>query len=285
MLNIVVIINGLILGSLYSLIAAGFSLIYGIEKRVYLAYGAFYVLGAYLMYLLFNQIGLNLFAAILIAVTSMFFLGIVLEKTLVRKVKKYADDVMLITLGFAIFAENVVIAIWGPWYLFPQAYVSGDIRISGDISVPTYQIVIFFIAITIFLLLKLVIGKTMFGKAIQATSQNETGALLMGINVNWISSMVTGLGSALAACGGIFLAPIYAINPYGGWSPLIRALGIVVVGGMGSLEGSFVAGITLGLVESLIAYYVSPTLRVMAYFIAIILILFLRPKGFFGKGA
>ncbi len=280
MLDLGILFNGIILGSLYGMIACGFTLIYGVGKVANLAYGHLYMASTYLAYLLVTSgVALVLMAPLTIAATVV--MGI-LTQYIIQRGKGNFNRELFISLGIAIIIENLLLAYFGGTYRFAPNFVYGTIVI-GDIVLETYRVIIFALTMIVFLVLSLMVAKTRFGRSMRAVSQKEDASWLMGIDVERVKLTSGGLAGALAATAAILLLPLYPIFPSMGWNYLLVGFAIVILGGMGSILGTLSAGVVLGAGESLFGYYISAGLRGTVYFVAIIIVILIRPQGLFGK--
>ena len=279
------IINGLVVGSAYALIAVGHTMIFGMMKIVNFAHGELYMLGAFFTFTFVSYIlQLNYFLALAIAMVLIILFAALTERTMISKL--VGKDIMtttLITIGFSIFLQNIVQAVWGanPRSL-PHPFRKEPLEIAGIfITVPRLMIIV--ISIVVIILLHLLIQKTKLGKAFRATFQNRDSALLAGINVKFIYTLSYSLGSFLAALAGGLLGMIYIIEPTMGALAVGKAFTIVIVAGKRSYLGAIGVGYGLGLIESLGAGYISSEYKDAFAFVILIIVLLLKPEGLFGK--
>ncbi|MFW9801763.1 MAG: branched-chain amino acid ABC transporter permease [Candidatus Thorarchaeota archaeon] len=280
MLNLEILFNGIILGSLYGLIGCGFTLIYGVGKIANLAYGHIYMAATYLAYLMIIN-GIALPVVVLVTAGASLAIGVVTQRIIERAEGSHNRE-LFISLGIAIILENLLLAYFGGMYRFAPDFMYGTIEI-GDIVLETYRVVIFALTLIIFIVLSLIIAKTRVGRSMRAISQNEDASWLMGIDVERVKLATGGIAGGLAAIAALLLLPLYPIYPAMGWTYLLVGFAIVILGGMGSVKGTLLAGVVLGAGESLFAYYISTGLRGTIYFITIIIVILIRPEGFFGS--
>jgi len=280
MINLEVFFNGLILGSLYGLMSGGYSLIYGVGKVSNLAYGHMYIASTFLAYMLYKQ-----FQSLLVVVPVVLFLTFLLgvaTQYLLELVSEDHSRVLFLSLGIAIILENLLLAYFGGIYRFSPRYISGLIEFAG-IRLDIYRVITFAVTISLYILMSLLVTKTQFGTEMRAVSQNEDASWLMGINVQRVKLLTGGIAAGLAGVAAILLLPIYPIYPAMGWEYLLVGFAIVIVGGLGSLNGTLIAGVILGAAESLFGYYVSSGLRGVFYFSIVVVVLLIRPQGILGK--
>ncbi|MGC9115928.1 MAG: branched-chain amino acid ABC transporter permease [Fervidicoccaceae archaeon] len=283
MLNIFlqVIINGILVSGIYALAASGLSLIFGVMGVANAAHASLAIFSAYITYTLQTSLGINPLYGMIITGILFFGLGIVLYRFLVSKV----EELMAFTLlyMFSIFITNSIVFIWSNLYRqinVPQ--LSGSFLLGG-LYLPKDRTVTFLIAISTILMIAYVLKATYFGKAVRATMQNPIGASLMGINVSRIKLYVFGIGIFLSAIAGVMMGIIYAFSPTFGdiWIGLLFA--IVVFGGLGSLTGTFIASLIIGIATSLTSAYLSSVWAPLIAFIILILTLWIKPTGLMGK--
>jgi branched-chain amino acid transport system permease protein len=281
MINIQIIVYGLLTGLLYALLSSGYALVYGTMKIINLAHGFFYTMGAFLIYLMVVQMGFHPAISILLSIAFAFVFGMVFEKFFIRQVKGIRD-MEILTLAVAMFGENLLQAIYGPFYRFVPYYIEGVWRVSG-LYLEFQRVLIVIVTIAMFAGLWFFISKTDFGRSMRATSQDKEAAGLIGIDVERVNLVALGISCSAAAAAGIFLAPLGAIYPAMGWTPLVRAFTVVIFGGMGSYKGALVAGLILGFSETLFGYYIFPEISDIFLFAVILVVLLVRPSGLFGE--
>ena len=278
------IVYGLVIGSSYVLMAAGFSLIWGIMGVLNLAHGEFYMLGAYIAYYVSFLLGFNPIMSAIVAMAAMFFFGIAFERALLSPLygrKGWEMSTVLITVGASILIQNLALVIFGEKYKGLPMYFEGELEI-WKIVLSYDRLVVFLVGIFLIALLWYLLKYTRVGMAMRAVSQNQEGAYLTGINVHKIFYLAFGLSAAFAAAGGALLAPIYFVYPTVGAGPLLMAFAIVIFGGFGSVKGAIVAGFLLGVFESLVVLMVSSAWKDVFVFILVIIVLTVRPRGLFG---
>ncbi len=278
-----ILILGTIWGALYSLIAVGFTLIFGVAGIIHLAHGSFYMLGAYLAYAFMTVLKMNVLVSALLAVATTAVIGMILDRFCIRPMRDRHVYVLIITLAFALFFQEAMYGIFGPHGKAVRSFVEGEVTLGG-VHVSYQKVLTFFVASLLVVLLWFFIKKTKTGKSISAVAQNKEGAVFVGIRYEKVYVMTAGISAGLAAVAGVFIAPILEAVPTMWAFPLFKAFAIVIIGGLGSLEGAVIAGMLLGYSETIVSLLISANYPDMVYLIAIILILVFRPTGLISKG-
>jgi len=279
-----ILVLGAIWGALYSLISVGFTLIFGVAGIINLAHGAFYMLGAYLGYTFITVLGMNVVLAALLAVSATAAIGMLIDRFGIRPMRETHVYVLIITLAFALFFQELMYAFYGPHGKAVKSFVIGDM-ILGDVHVSYQKVLTFFVAGTLVVLLRFFIKKTKTGRSIEAVAQNRDAAVFMGIQPERVYLTTMGVSAGLAAVAGVFIAPILEAVPTMWAFPLFKAFAVVIIGGLGSIEGAIIAGMLLGYSETIVSVLISANYPDMVYLVAIILVLVLRPRGLLGKRA
>jgi branched-chain amino acid transport system permease protein len=278
------IIDGVLTGGVYALMAAGLSLIFGVMDIINIAQGAMVVLGAYLSYVLSVHLGIDLFVGLAITVPAMFAVGIVLEWGFMRRLREGDRTSMsiLVTFAFAIIIEGVLTMIFGTDYVQLSApYVNDSVHVL-NFYVPVMYLLGFGMAAILMAGLYLLFFRTRFGRGLRASLQNRTAADLVGVNVNRTRMIAVGIGVAVTACGGMVYGATVAFNPNSGYDLISRLLAIVILGGMGSIGGAMASAVLLVVAADVVAVVWSPVWSVLVFFGAILLVLSVRPAGLFG---
>jgi branched-chain amino acid transport system permease protein len=293
MLALDLAINGLIIGTFYALMAVGLSLIFGILKVVNFAHGEFYMVGAYAYTLSALMLGLWPWLALPLAFLIGILLGLVVERLLMRPL--YAgytswglmrdEYAVIVTFGLSLFLVHLVDKVIGPYAFKGPALVGVSRMTLGPILISGHRLVAAIVAVAVITVVALVIRYSYWGRQIQAVAQNRLGASLAGIDTAKASAIVFALAGGLAAISGALLANIFNPTPDVGVFPAIKSYVIVVLGGMGSVPGSIIASLVLGVLESFGAVYISYQYRDTFGLIILILFLLLRPQGLFGERA
>jgi len=284
--------NGAVIGVIYALIAVGVTLIFSILKIVNFAHGDLYMLGGYCGYYIITLLAFPPLVAMFASMVVLFALGILLERSLLTPL--YSDRTerkdeygLIVTFGLAFFLRNIAIILFGPFPLKPPSFVPG-VQHFGSFIVTNDRLFAGGFGIVIILALLYFMHRTIWGQALDAVSQSRDSAAIIGINAKRFNSLAFGIGAALAAGAGALIAPIFSLAPDMGVLPNIHAYVIVILGGMGSVAGSIIAGILLGESESLFtAFFPDPT-RAFAYtnafgVLVLMVVLIFRPQGLFGR--
>ena len=274
------LINGISLGSIYALVALGYTMIYGIIKLINFAHGDIYMLGAYFGFIATTMFGFSFIPAILFSIA-----GIIIERVAYRPMRNAPRIAILITaIGVSFFLKYSMILIATPQPRTFPAVFEATIYHFGPLVVNSQQIVILISALILMAVLTYIVQNTKAGKAMRAVSFDADAARLMGINIDRVISMTFALGSALAAAGGVLVGIYYnSIDPLMGMVPGIKAFVAAVLGGIGIIPGAMLGGIILGVVEAMVSGFFSSTFRDAAAFAILILILLYKPAGILGK--
>ncbi len=279
------LVNGISLGSIYALIALGYTMIYGIIKLINFAHGDIYMVGAYIGFFAITQAGLSIVPALLVSLVTTALLGMLVEK-LAYKPLRHAPrlSVLITAIGVSFFLEYASMYFVSPTpRTFPVVMDSVAINIGG-LVINGQQLLILGITFVLMVILTYIVKFTNTGKAMRAASFDTETAQLMGINSDRIISITFGIGSALAAVAGVLVGIYYnSIDPLMGIMPGLKAFVAAVLGGIGILPGAVVGGIILGVVEAFVSGFISSTFRDAAAFAILIIVLLVRPTGIFGK--
>lgn len=278
-----VVIFGTIWGAIYTILALGFTLIFGVARVLNLAYGAIYMVASYLIYSLVSGMGMAAVPAWIIAVVATSIAGVAMYRVFIFPLRDSLGRVLIVTSGIAIFLQEVAVLVYStePRYV-PTAF-PGSLEILG-VRVTHQQLLTLVVAVVLVVLLQAFLVRTRVGRELRAVAQDSEMASLMGISVQRAYLFAMALSTALAAAAGALVAPFLTVSPEMGWSPLLVAFTIVVLGGLGSLWGTIVAAFIVAYAEMLTAFLISPQLRDVVTFGIMILTLVFRPHGLFGKG-
>ncbi len=278
------LINGLIMGSMYSLLGSGLTLIYGTMRILNFAHGEMYMLGGYLMFFFFKQYGILPVPSILFAVAAVFLIAMVFQRLslhyLVKK-ENSAFSTIAMTLGFSIVLQNIALRLWGARFNHIPYYIEGSLQI-GELRIPMMRILILVVAVATIVIMTVLLKYTRFGMAVRATSQDRDAAEVLGVPAHRIHMLTFAIGSALSALAGTMLAPIYAINPWMGVPVMLKGFVVIILGGLGSYPGAILGGIILGIIEAVGLTLTSSAWRDVISFIVLILIIWVKPWGLFG---
>jgi branched-chain amino acid transport system permease protein len=285
LLNIV--IAGLLLGGLYALIAVGLSLQYGVARVLNISHGEFIMLGALTTWTLYTAFDLNPLLTLAIVGPAAFALGYLIHRTLFKRIKDssespgiFESNSMLAAFGLLFIIQNIALIIWGP-ETRGYSYMAIPVDIVGARFGANRLITLGF-SVVIGLAFYLFLARTRMGKAIRAAAQDPDMAGLMGVNINWVLALCFGFGAAMAAMAGVLISMCYPVHGVMGLEYTVIAIIVVVLGGLGSIPGSFLGGFILGLVGSVVTYF-EPGLALVAYYGIFILLLLVKPTGIMGK--
>jgi len=279
------LINGISLGSVYAIIALGYTMVYGIAKMLNFAHGDVIMVGGYIAYCAFSYLGLSAILSIVGAILVCTLLGIVIEKLAYKPLRSATSLAVLITaIGVSYFLQNAALLIWtsNP-KSFPNMVKEGSFEL-GSATVSYTALATIIVCIIIMVALTLFTSRTKMGKAMRAVSEDKAAAQLMGINVNRTISMTFAIGSGLAAIAGVLLCSAYpTLMPTTGSMPGIKAFTAAVFGGIGSIPGAMLGGILLGIIEIFAKAYISTQFSDAIVFAVLILVLIIKPTGLLGK--
>jgi len=284
--------NGAVIGIIYALIAAGVTLIFSILKIVNFAHGDLYMLGGYCAYYVITLLGMPPLPALFASMAAVYAFGIIIERLLLtplysERTERKDEYGIIVTFGLAFFLRNMALIVFGPFPLKPPSFVPGVLRI-GNLIVTNDRVFAGAIGLLLILALLYFMNGTIWGQALDAVSQSRDSAAIVGINPRRFNSLAYAVGASLAAAAGALIAPIFSLSPDMGVLPNIQSYVIVILGGMGSVAGSIIAGILLGESQGLFtAFFPDPT-RALAYsnafgVLVLMIVLMVRPTGIFGR--
>lgn len=283
MILIPALLNGLLSGAVYALIAMGLTLIYGVLHIINFAHGALLMAAMFTAFLAHDWFGIDPYLA-LVPITLLFFaLGYTLQRHIITPSSHGRDEnILLVTLGIAIILENGALALFRADTRTIDTPYAFQVMDLGIAFLPLPRVIAFFVALGVALGLYILLQHTDLGRAIRAVAREKTGAQLVGIHVAHIYAMTFGIGTACVAVAACLLLPNYYVNPQVGGAFVLVAFTIVVLGGMGSITGALLAGLIIGVVESLGGLYLGESLGQIGIFLIFILTLLFRPSGLFG---
>jgi len=281
-----VTIVGLLTGGVYALMAAGLTLIFGVMRVINIAHGALLVLAAYFSYWLFTSYGLDPFLSVIVTVPIFFGMGIVLQRYMLARLRNEPGLVVLLTFSLALALEGLMGTVWESTGRSIRTSYTGEvwIREIGDLTLrlPVIRVVGFGAAVVALALLFVYLRRSDLGRAIRATIQNKDAAQLMGVNVARVQAFTFGLGLATVAAGGALFSLIWTFNAGSHEEWISKTLSIIVLGGMGSLPGAFIAALIMGAAESVAAVAMTSYLSPIVFYLILFLTLILRPQGLLG---
>jgi branched-chain amino acid transport system permease protein len=279
------ILNGLAIGSIYSLIGLGFSLLFGAMGILNLAYGEFYMLATYLAFFSFTKFRFPFPIMILIVVIFLFFIGCATHLGLVKPIKSRTKDwvipALIVTLGLQIVFQESIRLIWGASFKSIPGYFLESIHI-GSLMISYERAIILVVSVFLLAGTWFFLNRTKLGSGILAVAQDRESAELVGIDTEKINTITFGISSALAGIAGVLLMPILCVYPTVGQEPLLRAFAVAILGGMGSVGGAMISGVILGIAESLAVGYISASIKDLMSFAVIIIVLIFYPSGVAG---
>ena len=273
------------LGSVYAIIALGYTMVYGIAKMLNFAHGDIIMIGAYVAFFALSRFQLPLFVSVILSIVVCTILGVVIERLAYKPLRQASSLSVLITaIGVSYFLQNAAQLLWtSNTKVFPSIVSNAYLKI-GDLSISYLTIITIAVCIAIMIVLTLFISKTKTGMAMRACSEDKGAAMLMGINVNTTISITFAIGSGLAAIASILLCATYpSVYPTLGSMPGIKAFTAAVFGGIGSIPGAFLGGLMLGVIETLTKAYISTQLSDAIVFAVLIVVLLIKPTGLLGK--
>ena len=280
------LISGISLGSIYAIIALGYTMVYGIAKMLNFAHGDIIMVGGYVSFCAMSYLGLPALPSALLAMLACTVLGIIIERLAYKPLRSAPSLAVLITaIGVSYFLQNSALLIWKAAPKSYPAVVSSSAEFfGGELKVPYISLLTIVICLVIMLGLSTFVSKSKMGKAMRACSEDKGAAQLMGINVNRTISMTFAIGSALAAIAGVLLCSFNSqLMPTTGSMPGIKAFTAAVFGGIGSIPGAFLGGLLLGIIEAMAKAYISMQLANSIVFAVLIVVLLVKPSGLLGK--
>ena len=281
------LVSGLSLGSVYAIIALGYTMVYGIAKMLNFAHGDVIMVGAYVCFFAFTRYGLNPFISVILAMLVCTCLGIVIEKLAYKPLRAAPSLAVLITaIGVSYLLQNLALLFWSSNPKVFNSIIPNESLNIGGLTVSYITILTIAVCIVIMIVLTTFINKTKLGKAMRAVSEDKGAAQLMGIDVNTTISVTFAIGSGLAAIAGVLLCSAYPnLTPTTGSMPGIKAFTAAVFGGIGSIPGAFLGGLMLGVIENLAKAYISTQISDAIVFGVLIIVLLVKPAGLLGKRA
>jgi branched-chain amino acid transport system permease protein len=280
------VIDGILTGSVYALMATGLTLIFGVMDIINVAQGVFVILGSYLSYALSVHFGIDPFVGLLITVPTMFLVGIVVERAFIARLKGPEKTAMsiLVTYAVSLIIEGVLNMVFttNPVQINNASYINSSVHLFG-MWLPYIYIFGFLLAGGLLGSIYFMLYRTRFGASVRASLADQTAAALVGIDVKKVSTICFGIGIAVTAAGGMIYGATNAFNASSSYDLISRLLTIIVLGGMGSLAGALVAGISMIILEDIVAVAWSPVWSNITFFILLVIVLSFRPQGLFGK--
>jgi branched-chain amino acid transport system permease protein len=278
------IVMGLLLGGLYALIALGLSLVFGVMKMINVAHGDLILFGTYFAYGVMTYLGIDPILSLIAGVPLLFVIGFGIQKYLMsRAFERSMEAPLLIAFGISLMLQNLQQILWTPMSKgLTTSYALENFRL-GPINFPLAYLLDFGAAFAVMFLLSQFLGRTYLGKAITGAAQDRTAAQLMGINTGRVYAFAFAVSMVTAAFAGVFLGLTFPFTPQSGISFLIIAFGVVIVGGLGSMVGTFLGGMVLGVAQTLGGYFLGSTSQMLVVYFLVLLVLAVRPQGLFGR--
>jgi branched-chain amino acid transport system permease protein len=280
------IVNGILLGGVYALMAVGLTLIFGVLDIINIAQGVLVILGAYLSYSLFNKAHIDPYVGLLITIPAMFIIGVVIHWAFISRLRggERTSMTLLVTYAVGLIIEGILYKIYGANNVqLSPSYVNSSVHVFG-FYVGWVYIWGFVIAVALVGAVYALLYRTRFGRSVRAVMQDGDAARLVGINVNKVAAITFGVGVAVTAAGGMVFGETNAFNPNSGYDLISRLLSIVILGGMGSVGGALGAAVFMLTLESVVTIW-QPTWAVAVYYAALVIVLLWRPTGLFGQKA
>jgi len=280
------IVDGILVGGVYALMAVGLTLIFGVLDIINIAQGVMVILGAYLSYELAARLHIDLFLGLLVTVPAMFVIGVVIEWAFIRPLRgrERTSMTLLVSYAVALIIEGILYQTFGAddrqlsaWYVTSTVHVFG-------FYLPYIYLFGFALALVLVAALYALLYRTGFGRSVRATMQDETAARLVGINISRVAAITFGIGVAVTAAGGMVYGATNSFNPNSGYDLISRLLAIIILGGLGSIGGALVASVFMITLESVVDIW-QPEWAIVVFYAALVLVLLIRPTGFFGRKA
>lgn len=278
-----IVISSLINGSIYAILAIGFSLIFGVARIVNIAHTAFYMLASYCIYYMTNKLGIHPILGMMVAVILVTTLGLISYKLFIDPIREHEAAVLIATIALAIALQEIMLLFFSGDYLSVPPLIEGFFTILG-VKVFYQQFLTFIVVLVILAALRALLMKSRLGLAIRSTAQDREVANLMGMNESRVAMLTVGISVALAGLAGAVVVPLTIVNPFMWMHPLIMMMAVVVLGGLGSIKGSFIAAYILGFAEALVVFLapMGSYLKDSVALSIMILVLLIRPEGLFG---
>jgi len=282
-LAIQLMIQGILLGGIYGLIAVGLSLIFGVMGVINFAHGQMMVLGMYISYWILVLVGLDPYVSLILVAIVTAMLGYVIQATVVNRILDFPEAMQVVPLvSIGLIIENCILFLWGPDHRSPNTALGLKSIHFGDVMIDASRLTAFVLAILITGLIFWFLKNNSIGRSMRAAADNRIGALVVGINVDRINNYAFALGAATTGAAGALLIPLIPVSPHLGHDFTLTAFVVVILGGMGNLVGALVGGLILGVAESMSTLWLPPTLKHVVSFSLLILIMLLKPTGLFG---
>ncbi|HEY1704764.1 MAG TPA: branched-chain amino acid ABC transporter permease [Trebonia sp.] len=280
------VVDGILVGGVYALMAVGLTLIFGVLDIINIAQGVLVILGAYLSYSLSTRAHIDLFVGLAITIPAMFAIGVVIHWAFIRRLRgnERTSMTLLVTYAVALIIEGVLYKIYGANNVqLSASYTTSSLHLP-DFYLPWIYVYGFLLAVVLVVAIYLLLYRSRFGRTVRATMQDETAARLVGIDVNRVSALTFGIGVAVTAAGGMVFGATNAFNANSGYDLISRLLAIIILGGLGSIGGALASSVFMITLESVVTIW-QPTWAIAVFYAALVIVLLVRPQGFFGRKA
>ena len=278
------VVSGILLGGLYTVIALGLSLVFGVMKLINVAHGDLVIFGSYFAYALLTHAGVDPILGLVLGIPVLFGVGFAIQKFLMAPVFRISMEApLIIAFGISLVLENVYQIVFTPLSRGLTTSYSLQSFTMGEVYIPVVYLLNFGVAIIVMLALGTFLKRTYLGQAIVAASQDTLAAQLMGINTARLFAITFGISAAVSAVAGVFLGLTFPFTPVSGIPFLIIAFGVVIMGGLGSILGTFLGGIILGLAQTLGAHFIGASEQMLIVYVVVLVLLAVRPQGLFGR--
>ena len=277
-----VLLSGILLGGIYSLVAIGLNLIFGVIRVVNFAQGEFVMLGMYATFVAYTALHMDPYLAIIIVFPVLFVFGMAVQRFILQRLQNEPTMQIFATFGLLMLLQNLVLALTGGEAISIRTPLSSLAIAVGPVQVSVPRLIVLAAVSVIAAGLQWALRNTITGKAVRAVAQDRRAARLMGIDVERVYMLTFGLGAGLAGVAGALLTPIFTMSPQIGGSFILPAFAVVVLGGLGSVGGAYAGGFLIGLTEALAGFYIDPSLKQAVWFVIFIAMLVIRPTGLFG---
>ncbi len=278
------LINGILLGGLYGVVGIGLSMVFGIMRQVNLAHGELMILSSYLSLVFLQVLGLHPLVTLILVAPLMFFIGYLIQILLFNRVmQRGMEPFLMISFGLSIIIQNALLLIFTPdARSLETTMVIKGVDVFGRFNIPLIYLANFAVGVLVLTALQQFMKRTYLGWAINASADNETAAKLMGINVNKVYAYALGIAAVTAAISGVLVGMSFTFYPHSGTQYLIIAFGVVIIGGLGSLPGTFLGGLVLGVSQLFGGRILGPGFQLLSGYIILLIILTVRPQGILG---
>ena len=278
------LIMGLLLGGLYALIAIGLSLVFGVMKMINVAHGDLVLLGSYLAYAAMSLLHIDPIISLIAGIPVLFVIGFLIQKHLMGPASETSMEApLLIAFGISLILQNLQQLIFTPMSKgLTTSYILTSFTV-GEFYFPLSYMLDFFASVAVIILLGQFLKRSFVGKAIRGATQEKRAAQLVGINTKFINAVAFGVAMITAAIAGVFLGLTFPFTPQSGISFLIIAFGVVIIGGLGSMGGTLLGGIVLGLAQTFGGFFLGSTAQMLVVYLVVLVVLSIRPQGFFGR--